>query len=169
MRSDCLAAIRPYAKTVRTCHSQTALPFHLLIVRSLGQISLPETCPVCAHTPISSELCKPNKALRTTLKAFLRTEEKKREKERQSATPAISNGVTPADVTPAQLETPAVSETPASKTVGEIPEGELHSNDVARNEPSTVVTGAEPSDTVAENVADINQGAVLHPSIEVRC
>ncbi|OJJ76607.1 hypothetical protein ASPBRDRAFT_192729 [Aspergillus brasiliensis CBS 101740] len=79
------------------------------------QASLPETCPVCAHTPISPDLCKPNKALRTTLKAFLRTEEKKREKERQSttpATPATTNGATTADGTPAQLETPAVSSAP---------------------------------------------------------
>ncbi|RAK96749.1 uncharacterized protein BO80DRAFT_215611 [Aspergillus ibericus CBS 121593] len=79
------------------------------------QAALPETCPVCAHTPISSDLCKPNKALRTTLKAFLRTEEKKREKERQSATPATpatTNGATTADGTPIQQETPAVSSVP---------------------------------------------------------
>lgn len=57
---------------------------------SIGQASLPNTCPVCAHSPVSADLCKPNKALRTTLKAFLRTEEKKREKERQSAAPATS-------------------------------------------------------------------------------
>ncbi|OJD28108.1 hypothetical protein ACJ73_00505 [Blastomyces percursus] len=49
------------------------------------QASLPESCPVCAHTPLSADLCKPNKALRTTLKAFLRTEEKKREKDRPLA------------------------------------------------------------------------------------
>lgn len=64
-----------------------------------GQTALSDTCPVCAHTPVSPDLCKPNKALRTTLKAFLRTEEKKREKERQSAaTP------TPVADTPAQSE-----------------------------------------------------------------
>jgi len=44
-----------------------------------GQASLPEACPVCAHEPVKAELCKPNKALRTTIKVFLRTEEKKRE------------------------------------------------------------------------------------------
>jgi len=44
-----------------------------------GQTSLPEACPVCAHEPVKAELCKPNKALRTTIKVFLRTEEKKRE------------------------------------------------------------------------------------------
>ncbi|KAH8690256.1 hypothetical protein BGW36DRAFT_420625 [Talaromyces proteolyticus] len=54
------------------------------------QTSLPESCPVCDHNPISPDLCKPNKALRTTLKAFLRTEEKKREKDRPSATPVTA-------------------------------------------------------------------------------
>ena len=44
-----------------------------------GQASLPEACPVCAHEPVKADLCKPNKALRTTIKVFLRTEEKKRE------------------------------------------------------------------------------------------
>lgn len=79
-----------------------------------GQTSLPDTCPVCAHTPISSDLCKPNKALRTTLKAFLRTEEKKREKDRQQATP-----ITPADATPAKQETPAPTEAPQDSRVEE--------------------------------------------------
>jgi hypothetical protein len=62
-----------------------------------------------------------------------------------------------------------VSEAPASNTVAEIPEGKLHSSDVAGDESSTVVAGAEPSDTVAENVTDTNQAAVPMPSIEVRC
>ncbi|KAL3471963.1 hypothetical protein BJX99DRAFT_236488 [Aspergillus californicus] len=68
------------------------------------QTSLPDTCPVCAHTPISSDLCKPNKALRTTLKAFLRTEEKKREKERQAALAAATEDATPAEETPVQQD-----------------------------------------------------------------
>ncbi|KAJ5795938.1 uncharacterized protein N7518_004478 [Penicillium psychrosexuale] len=61
------------------------------------QASLSDTCPVCTHTPVSPDLCKPNKALRTTLKAFLRTEEKKREKDRQSAAPPTPSSITPAD------------------------------------------------------------------------
>lgn len=77
-------------------------------------MTLPDTCPVCAHTPLSSDLCKPNKALRTTLKAFLRTEEKKREKDRQSATPAA--GVVAAD------GTPATSEQPSAPTPAAVPE-----------------------------------------------
>ncbi|KAL4749205.1 hypothetical protein BDW72DRAFT_178831 [Aspergillus terricola var. indicus] len=86
------------------------------------QASLPDTCPVCAHTPISSDLCKPNKALRTTLKAFLRTEEKKREKERQErqeAQPATSDEAAPALAEEAsvrqesQQDSNVVEETPA--------------------------------------------------------
>lgn len=83
-----------------------------------GQTSLPETCPVCAHTPISSDLCKPNKALRTTLKAFLRTEEKKREKERELATPTTTVESTPADAA-AKWETPQPTDTPQQNHVEE--------------------------------------------------
>ncbi|KAJ5129930.1 uncharacterized protein N7515_005969 [Penicillium bovifimosum] len=68
------------------------------------QASLSETCPVCTHTPVSPDLCKPNKALRTTLKAFLRTEEKKREKDRQSAAPSATPA--PSDTTPADTKAP---------------------------------------------------------------
>jgi len=37
---------------------------------------------VCAHSPLTAEDCKPNKALRLTVKAFLKNEEKKRDKGR---------------------------------------------------------------------------------------
>ncbi|KAF2763331.1 hypothetical protein EJ05DRAFT_34291 [Pseudovirgaria hyperparasitica] len=46
------------------------------------QTSLPESCPVCDHSPLSAEDCKPNKSLRLTVKAFLKAEEKKRDKDR---------------------------------------------------------------------------------------
>ena len=72
---------------------------------------MPDTCPVCAHTPLSTDLCKPNKALRTTLKAFLRTEEKKREKDRQSATPAAPAEAL-VDGTPAPSEQPGATPAP---------------------------------------------------------
>jgi hypothetical protein len=59
---------------------------------------------------VSPDLCKPNKALRTTLKAFLRTEEKKREKDRQSV--AVND--TPVDIKPSAESTPQNGEpTPA--------------------------------------------------------
>ncbi|PWY89616.1 hypothetical protein BO94DRAFT_464220 [Aspergillus sclerotioniger CBS 115572] len=114
------------------------------------QASLPETCPVCAHTPISPDLCKPNKALRTTLKAFLRTEEKKREKERLSATPATpatTNGATTADGTPIQQETPAVSSVPEVSAAEGVSAPD-HPVDAPLEEPSTA---ADARDLNAEN------------------
>jgi hypothetical protein len=62
--------------------------------------TLPASCPVCEHSPLSADDCKPHKALRTTIKVFLRTEEKKRESNRPKDVP-----VTP--VTP--IEPSAIS------------------------------------------------------------
>lgn len=70
----------------------------------IGQSTLPSSCPVCEHTPVAAEDCKPNKSLRTTIKVFLRTEEKKREairlKEEKNSPPV-------ALVVQAPVETPA--------------------------------------------------------------
>ncbi|KAF4591639.1 pre-mRNA-splicing factor 38B [Ophiocordyceps camponoti-floridani] len=58
------------------------------------QSALPQSCPVCEHSPLAAETCNPNKALRTTIRVFLRTAEKKREasrsKEATDPTPAPS-------------------------------------------------------------------------------
>ncbi|KAF7888913.1 hypothetical protein EAF00_009213 [Botryotinia globosa] len=65
--------------------------------------TLPSSCPVCEHTPVASEDCKPHKSLRTTIKVFLRTEEKKRvdaaAKQSKETPPA-----TPADALPTPTE-----------------------------------------------------------------
>lgn len=124
----------------------------------LGQASLSDTCPVCAHTPVSPDLCKPNKALRTTLKAFLRTEEKKREKDRQSAAPPTPTIPTPAASEPAaedaapkndvderaQVETsevPLPAETQTEEATSEPPPAESAVNGTAVNDT------AEPGDS----------------------
>lgn len=49
---------------------------------TIGQATLPESCPVCDHSPLSPDDCRPNKSLRLTVKAFLKNEEKKRDKGR---------------------------------------------------------------------------------------
>lgn len=66
-----------------------------------GQSTLPTTCPVCQHTPISADDCKPNKTLRLTIRAFLKSEERKREKEKALA------AATPAVLEPAVIESSA--------------------------------------------------------------
>ncbi|KAL6414761.1 hypothetical protein AUP68_01293 [Ilyonectria robusta] len=50
------------------------------------QSNLPPSCPVCEHSPLSAEDCNPNKSLRTTIRVFLRTAEKKREASRPKET-----------------------------------------------------------------------------------
>lgn len=71
-----------------------------------GHSKLPSSCPICEHSPLSGEDCTPHKSLRTTVRVFLRTEEKKREVGRpKDATPA-----TPVEPTPTpQLPTPGVA------------------------------------------------------------
>ncbi|KAK3722262.1 hypothetical protein LTR37_002695 [Vermiconidia calcicola] len=63
---------------------------------------LPETCPICSHSPLSSEDCKPDKKLRMTVKAFIKSEEKKRSKESETPAPQPTKPATPA--APVQVE-----------------------------------------------------------------
>ncbi|GME34906.1 hypothetical protein GTA08_BOTSDO00643 [Neofusicoccum parvum] len=68
------------------------------------QSSLPDSCPVCSHSPLSADDCKPKKNLRLTVKAYLKSEEKKRDKERavgiagKPETPVTPGGTAPAVV-----------------------------------------------------------------------
>lgn len=126
---------------------------------SPGQASLPDTCSVCAHTPISPGLCKPNKALRTTLKAFLRTEEKKREKGRQSTTP-----VNPVISTPVENDTTPTEATTDPRQPDESPVEIPESAAPADSKP------VEPaSEAISVNAtADAGASALAQPVAEVR-
>lgn len=64
-----------------------------------GQSHLPSTCSVCEHNPVAKEDCKPNKSLRTTVKVYIRTAEKKRDA-LKSKEDKVSPTITPVDVTP---------------------------------------------------------------------
>ena len=44
-----------------------------------GHSTLPASCPVCEHSPLSADDCKIHKSLRTTVRVFLRSEEKKKD------------------------------------------------------------------------------------------
>lgn len=59
---------------------------------------LAETCPLCSHSPLPNDSCKPNKNLRQTIKSYLRSEEKKRQKEQ------IETSSSEQKVSAAQLE-----------------------------------------------------------------
>lgn len=53
------------------------------MLNNIGQASLPQACPVCLHEPVSADDCRPNKALRTTIKVFLRKKGIEREAARK--------------------------------------------------------------------------------------
>lgn len=81
------------------------------------QSTLPASCPVCEHSPLSAEDCKPHKSLRTTIKVFLRTEEKKRETNRPKDTPPV----TPVESQPAPVATtPLPATAPVPKPDGPV-------------------------------------------------
>jgi hypothetical protein len=84
---------------------------HRITNNEIGQSTLPSSCPVCEHNPVAGEDCKPNKSLRTTIKVFLRTAEKKLEalrlKEEKNTPPdtPVLPEPTPVEQTPVTEET----------------------------------------------------------------
>lgn len=79
-----------------------------------GQSNLPSSCPVCEHSPVSGDDCTVYKSLRTTIRVFLKTEEKKRE----AARPKINDSppLTPVESNP----TPAVAKLPTESTLDDV-------------------------------------------------
>ncbi|PSR75815.1 hypothetical protein BD289DRAFT_345754, partial [Coniella lustricola] len=96
--------------------------------------TLPSTCPVCEHTPVSAEDCKPNNKLRMTTRAFLKTAEKKRD---SSQVKDAAPPVTPVDAhasaalpllsgphKTAPAQEPATEAAPALEAAASAPEAE---------------------------------------------
>lgn len=73
-----------------------------------GNSKLSEQCPICAHSPLSP--AKPSKLLRSTIKAFIKNVEKKREKERLNAISAEETATPIAPPTPTVVSAPAMAE-----------------------------------------------------------
>ena len=69
----------------------------LLTFPEKGQASLPQACPVCLHEPVKGDDCRPNKALRTTIKVFLRKKGIEREaaQKKESANAVVNVPSTP--------------------------------------------------------------------------
>ncbi|KAJ6090325.1 hypothetical protein N7486_009140 [Penicillium sp. IBT 16267x] len=112
------------------------------------QSSLVHTCPVCAHSPVSPDLCKPNKALRTTLKAYLRTEEKKREKDRQAAAASTPTIPTPVESENPSMDTPVdqIATGPTPAETSEVPAAQ----GPAFDEPTRGAEAAETMESAVE-------------------
>ena len=141
---------RPYVKRVsRPCLSPV-LRHH---ADRIGQSSLSESCPVCEHKPLTPDLCKPNKALRTTLKAYLRTAEKKR-RDLERAKNAEIQPATSVEATPAETPAPAPAEQAGVKREDTDTQEVLNSPALA----SSAATAPLPHDAKADDP---------RPSIEV--
>lgn len=134
-RSVYRAVISRYVKTVS---NHPAIDIRWMKLRWVsGQASLPVACPVCLHEPMVPDDCRPNKALRTTIKVFLKkkmmereTARKKEALDKASATPATPATPLP-DQVPAQQssEAPALPSTPAIAENSDVKSG---SRDVSR-------------------------------------
>ncbi|KAI9167429.1 Vacuolar protein sorting-associated protein [Paramyrothecium foliicola] len=118
------------------------------------QSNLPSSCPVCEHSPLSAEDCNPNKSLRTTIRVFLRTAEKKREASR----PKESKDSTPA--TPVETAKPSLlsEEPPTAPEVTSQPEnnGPLNYNgpEVSSKDSESIHDAAtRPQETNADESA----------------
>jgi len=145
-----------------TCEYKRQHAFCLAPTNALpGQSTLPSSCPVCEHTPVAAEDCKPNKSLRTTIKVFLRTEEKKREalrvKEAKEATP-----VTPSDVEPTPTDVLAPADAEPKEPTQETP-AEVNTDTPAATEE---LDEAPPNPADAEQAIQAQQD-IPQPSIEV--
>ncbi|KAL1836625.1 hypothetical protein VTJ49DRAFT_4859 [Mycothermus thermophilus] len=131
------------------------------------QATLPASCPVCEHSPLSAADCKPHKALRTTIKVFLRTEEKKRESAKPKETSAP---VTPVEPTPTVAAVPSAPEAgvetaqPDRAVEEQAVAGEKAQDAEATEAQEGHDAGAEEERGVAENGAD-----AVRQSIAVCC
>ncbi|KAF3021616.1 hypothetical protein E8E14_013948 [Neopestalotiopsis sp. 37M] len=79
------------------------------------QSTLPSSCPVCEHSPVSGDDCTVYKSLRTTIRVFLKTEEKKRE----AAKPKVNDSPPLTPVEPTPTPAPAVAKLPVESTLDE--------------------------------------------------
>lgn len=85
------------------------------------QSSLQESCPVCEHSPLSPDLCVPHKALRNTIKAYLKTAEKRLAEEKSRAIKAQGQAAPdaedPAKPDPSPQETPNIKREESAQPV----------------------------------------------------
>lgn len=131
-----------------------------------GQASLPQACPVCLHEPVKADDCRPNKALRTTIKVFLKKKGIEREAARkQEAVEKIA--ATPVNTTTPQIEAAPIiahsqtSTAPASNNLESKTDGLLQPSDGSQKINSSK---ASPAHMTLPNA---DQKDVPRPSIEV--
>lgn len=139
--------------------------------KTAGQTNLPSSCPVCEHSPLSADDCTPHKSLRTTIKVFLRTAEKKREASKpkkpvESVTTAPPKSVDPIVVVmTTSATTPSTAPTvaaPTSDTVDSNVGGNVTSKDVVEEKDNT--TAPITADSVSHIAAQCTKCKLFSPT-----
>ena len=166
MHSARHAVINPYAKIV----SPIATPWlSLQVLTQEGQSSLPQACPICLHEPVKAEDCRPNKALRTTIKVFLKKKGIERETARkkemvdQAAATAAATDIILVDNTPNHQP----SQTPILPSAGDVEvraEPTQGSNEVAQAPEAPKESDSQSGTQILPEAAQMD---IARPSIEV--
>lgn len=141
-----------------------------------GQSSLPTTCPICEHSPLSAEDCTVHRSLRTTIRVFIRTEEKKRESlkvkeaepesqpepEPASAATEAAPETQPENSTTGVAHVNASDATPAQSQVT-VPEGQEAENGAAPTEGADVPSADAGAADTAEEIKTV--GLILQSHV----
>ncbi|KAK8124708.1 uncharacterized protein PG998_000467 [Apiospora kogelbergensis] len=124
------------------------------------QSTLPSSCPVCEHSPVSGDDCNVYKSLRTTIRVFLKTEEKKREASRPKTTTSNPAPATPTEPAPTPLNAAPLSEAPLADLATTAPiKGEDLSGQYETTGNTPTVSGEDAVDapTLPEQDVSSNQ------------
>ena len=134
-----------------------------------GLASLDKECPVCLHANVDRDLIKPNKTLRTTIKAFLKKKVMERDNPRKREEAARLS-------TAAATATPIVQETPnqdpnqeTSQNTDVLVNGEVDAKHGAKDVPkASSLTPPTATDEEGNQASSEAQMDIPRPSIEVR-
>ena len=162
--SVCHAVTRSSARPVSHTSSNSYLP---KLRFYSGQQNLGQACPICLHEPVNAEDCKPNKALRTTVKVWL----KKRSTERDAAIKReMASRAPPTPITPT---TPALNDAQNQQNTNTLV---ALSDGVTENGISKPLYSREASVAHSPNAASAKleeqheaNKDIPEPSIEVSC
>ena len=147
-----------------------------MLKSTLGQASLPVACPVCLHEPIVPDDCRPNKALRTTIKVFLKKKVMEREtaRKKEAVEKALVTPATPATPLPDQTTASQLSDTPVPPPVSAVPDNsdaKQGSRDVSQPPSAQDDEGSKPEESAMPTEAqkDIPQESIeVKPFVHIR-
>ncbi|MCJ1310593.1 hypothetical protein MMC25_004258 [Agyrium rufum] len=111
----------PDAAVIELAESLTLDEIPIKLRHYVRALSLESNCPVCLHEPVQKDECRPNRALRTTIKAFLK--KKGIEKDAAVRRKEKISFEAPSVALPA---TPAVTSVTESAPVNDVPATALH-------------------------------------------